>query len=172
MANQSSELAGDATLDDHPHIALINTFCEITACPSKSEALFFLESHNFDVDAAVSTFLDDANPAEPAAAAPDSPPAQSNSQYSPSESLSPSPSRSRSPSPPHASRPYSLRSAAKSGSGASASGAPRRGGGGGGRGGGGGIRTLADLNKNPKNEDSDSDPDFNPQEYYTGGEKR
>ncbi|KAH6796023.1 hypothetical protein C2S51_037009 [Perilla frutescens var. frutescens] len=165
MANLSSEFAGDATLDGHPHIALINTFCEITACPSKSEALFFLESHNFDLDAAVSTFLDDANPVEPVAAGPASPAAQSNSHYSPSESLSPSPSRSRSPSPPPASRPYRLRSAAKSGVGASASGGVRRGGG------GGGIRTFADLNKNPKDEDSDSDPDFDPQEYYTGGEK-
>ncbi|XP_057784833.1 plant UBX domain-containing protein 4-like [Salvia miltiorrhiza] len=165
MANQSSEFAGDATLDGHPHIALINTFCEITACPSKSEALFFLESHNFDVDAAVSTFLDDANPIEPAAAGPASPAVQSNTHYSPSESLSPSPSRSRSPSPPPASRPYRLRSAAKTGAGASAAGGARRGGG------GGGIRTLADLNKNPNNEESDSDPDFDPQEYYTGGEK-
>ncbi|KAL1562365.1 plant UBX domain-containing protein 4-like [Salvia divinorum] len=169
MANQSSEIAGDATLDGHPHIALINTFCEITACPSKSEALFFLESHNFDVDAAVSTYLDDANLVEPYAAGPASPAAQSNSHYSPSESLSPSPSRSRSPSPPPASRPYSLRSAAKSnaGAGGSASGGAKRGGGGG----GGRIRTLADLNKNPKDEESDSDPDFDPQEYYTGGEK-
>ncbi|KAG6420416.1 hypothetical protein SASPL_116943 [Salvia splendens] len=136
MANQSPEFAGDATLDGHPHIALINTFCEITACASKSEALFFLESHNFDMDAAVSTYLDDANPVEPYAPGPASPAAQSNSLYSPSESLSPSPSRSRSPSPPPASRP-----------------------------------TFADLNKNPTNEESDSDPDFDPQEYYTGGEK-
>lgn len=152
MANQSSEFAGDATLDGHPQIALINTFCEITACATKSEALFFLESHNFDLDAAVSTFLDDAIPAEPAAAGPASPVAQSNTHYSPSESLSPSPSRSRSPSPPPSSRPYNLRSAGKSGTGASDSGGA--------------------LNKNPKNEDSDSDPDFDPQEYYTGGEKR
>ncbi|KAG6385174.1 hypothetical protein SASPL_154002 [Salvia splendens] len=163
MANQSPEFAGDATLDGHPHIGLINTFCEITACASKPEALFFLESHNFDVDAAVSTFIEDANHIEPAAAAPASPAAQSNSHYSPSESLSPSPSRSRSHSPPPTSRPYSLHSAGKSGAGGSAAGGARRG--------GGGIRTLADLNKNPKNEDSDSDPDFDPQDYYTGGEK-
>ncbi|KAK6120627.1 hypothetical protein DH2020_045622 [Rehmannia glutinosa] len=77
-------------------------------------------------------------------------------------------SRSRSPSPPPASRSYNLRSVAKPGTGASPSGGRRRGGGGG----GGGIRTLSDLNRNPKEEDSDSDPDFDPQEYYTGGEKR
>ncbi|KAK4420553.1 Plant UBX domain-containing protein 4 [Sesamum alatum] len=167
MENQSSELAEEASLNSHPQIALINTFCEITAAASKSEALFFLESHNFDLDAAVSTFLDDANPA--AAANPGSPAAQSQSHYSPSESLSPStsPSRSRSLSPPPASRSYNLRSSAKPSAGPSGSGG-RKGGGGGG---GGGIRTLSDLNRNPKDEDSDSDPDFDPQEYYTGGEK-
>ncbi|PIN18703.1 Protein tyrosine phosphatase SHP1/Cofactor for p97 ATPase-mediated vesicle membrane fusion [Handroanthus impetiginosus] len=163
MENQSPE---EASFDGHPQIALINTFCEITACASKSEALFFLESHNFDLDAAVSTFLDDANPTEAAAANLNSPAAQSQSHYSPSESLSPSPSRSRSPSPPPASRSYSLRSSSKPNTGASASGGRTRGGGG-----GGGIRTLADLNRIPKDEDSDSDPDYDPQEYYTGGEK-
>lgn len=167
MENQSSEFAEEASLNGHPQIALINTFCEITACASKSEALFFLESHNFDLDAAVSTFLDDANPVESVAAAnPTSPAAQSHSHISPSESLSPSPSRSRSPSPPPASRSYNLRSSTKPGTGASAPAGARRGGG------GGGIRTLADLNRNPKDEDSDSDPDFDPQEFYTGGEKR
>ncbi|KAI3465611.1 hypothetical protein Pfo_022274 [Paulownia fortunei] len=165
MENQSSEFTEEATFNSHPQIALINTFCEITACASKSEALFFLESHNFDLDAAVSTFLDDANPADFAAANPTSPAVQSQSHYSPSESLSPSPSRSRSPSPPPASRSYNLRSSAKPSAGASASGGRRRGGG------SGGIRTLADLNRNPKDEDSESDPDFDPQEYYTGGEK-
>ncbi|KAK4383681.1 hypothetical protein Sango_2753000 [Sesamum angolense] len=165
MENPSSELSEEASLNNHPQIALINTFCEITASASKSEALFFLESHNFDLDAAVSTFLDDANPV--AAANPGSPAAQSQSHYSPSESLSPStsPSRSRSPSPPPASRSYNLRSSAKPSAGASGSGG-RKGGSG-----GGGVRTLSDLNRNTKDEDSGSDPDFDPQEYYTGGEK-
>ncbi|KAL0301770.1 UNVERIFIED_CONTAM: Plant UBX domain-containing protein 5 [Sesamum radiatum] len=165
MENPSSELAEEASLNNHPQVALINTFCEITASASKSEALFFLESHNFDLDAAVSTFLDDANPV--AAANPGSPAAQSQSHYSPSESLSPSnsPSRSRSPSPPPASRSYNLRSSAKPSAGASGSGG-RKGGSG-----GGGVRTLSDLNRNTKDEDSGSDPDFDPQEYYTGGEK-
>lgn len=161
MENQSAAFT-EATVDGHPQIALINTFCEITACASKSEALFFLESHNFDLDAAVSTFLDDAPP-DVAAANPVSPAAQSNPQYSPSESLSASP-RSRSPSPPRVSRSYNLR-AAKPSTGASASGGARRGG-------GGGIRTFADLNRKPKDGDSDSDSDYDPQEYYTGGEKR
>ncbi|CAA0825068.1 Plant UBX domain-containing protein 5 [Striga hermonthica] len=159
-------LTDEATLDNHPQIALINTFCEITACASKTEALFFLESHNFDLDAAVSTFLDDAGPAAVDLPSPMAH-SQSQSHYSPSES--PPPSRSRSPSPPPASRSYSLRSAAKPRAEASGSVGQKRGGGGGG---GGGIRTLADLSRNPKHEeDSDSDPDFDPQEYYTGGEK-
>ncbi|KAL6536861.1 Plant UBX domain-containing protein 4 [Orobanche hederae] len=165
MENQSLRFSDEASFNTHPQIALINTFCEITACVSKSEALFFLESHNFDPDAAVSTFLDDP---DPVAANTISPVAQSQSHYPPSESLSPSPSRSRSPSPPPTSRFYNLRSAGKPSAGGSTSGGRRHGGGGG----GGGIRTLADLNNNPKhNEGSDSDPDFNPQEYYTGGEK-
>ncbi|KAL7142296.1 hypothetical protein ABFS83_08G114500 [Erythranthe nasuta] len=154
MENPPSEAIIDG---HHPQITLINTFCEITACASQSEALFFLESHNFDLDAAVSTFLDDANPVDSAAAAvnPTSPAFNSPIEMSPSPS--PSRSRSRSPSPPPASRSYSLRSSSKP-----STAAPRR-----------GIRTFSDLNRNPKDddEDSDSDPDFNPQDYYTGGEK-
>ncbi|KAK6141189.1 hypothetical protein DH2020_025072 [Rehmannia glutinosa] len=117
MENQPPDFTEEASFNTHPQIALINTFCEITACVSKSEALFFLESHNFDLDSAVSTFLDNANPADFAAVNPASPVAQSQSHHSPSESLSPSPSRSRSPSPPPASRSYNLRSVAKPGTG-------------------------------------------------------
>lgn len=36
---------------------LINIFCEITSF-SKFEALFFLESHNFNLDSTISTFLE------------------------------------------------------------------------------------------------------------------
>ncbi|GAA0154664.1 protein-binding activity modulator [Lithospermum erythrorhizon] len=43
--------------DSKSKSTLINSFCEITSC-SQSEALFFLESHNFDLDSAVSTFLE------------------------------------------------------------------------------------------------------------------
>ncbi|KAL3810543.1 hypothetical protein ACJIZ3_000701 [Penstemon smallii] len=163
MENQT-ELPEEASLNSHPQIALINTFCEITTCASKSEALFFLESHNFDLDSAVSTFLDDTITS---AAGDDliSPAPQLDTHYSPSDG-SASPSRSRSPSPPSAARSYNLRSSANP-----RSGVGRRTRGAGGGDGSGGIRTLADLNRNPREEDSDSDPDFNPQEYYTGGEK-
>lgn len=127
--------------------ALISSFCEI-ASGSKEEARFFLESHNWDLDAAVSTFLDDAAVAEaPAGDQPIIPP--------PSRSPSPeyAPSRSRSPSPaaPSRRRAYDLRSRREKPSGSR-------------------IRTLADLNR-PADDDSDSDAD-EPQEYYTGGEKR
>ncbi|KAG8364565.1 hypothetical protein BUALT_Bualt18G0010600 [Buddleja alternifolia] len=166
MENQS-EFTDEASFNTHPQIALINAFSEITACASKSEALFFLESHNFDLDAAASTFFDESNAAV-AADNPNSPPPQIQSQHSPSGSLSVSPSRSRSPSPPPGARSYNLRSVAKPSAGASGSGGRRLGGGGGG---GGGIRTFSDLNRNPKDDDSDTDPDFDPQEYYTGGEK-
>ncbi|XP_006342266.1 plant UBX domain-containing protein 4-like isoform X3 [Solanum tuberosum] len=84
--------------------ALINTFCEITSS-SKSQALFFLESHNFDLDSAVSTFLENsslpsAGPGTAVVATDPVSPSDSQS-YSPSHSESSSPSsRSRSPSPP------------------------------------------------------------------------
>ncbi|KAG5606698.1 hypothetical protein H5410_028190 [Solanum commersonii] len=84
--------------------ALINTFCEITSS-SKSQALFFLESHNFDLDSAVSTFLENsslpsAGPGTAVVATDPVSPSDSQS-YSPSHSDSSSPSsRSLSPSPP------------------------------------------------------------------------
>nr|GMD38497.1 plant UBX domain-containing protein 4-like [Ipomoea batatas] len=119
---------------------LINTFCEITSS-TNPEALFYLESHNFDLDSA---------------------------SYSPSQSESSSPPRSRSPSPrrrskqPQSSGAYNLRSS-KHGNASSApgaSGAGRR---------SAGIHTFADLNRRTAaGSGSDSDE---PQEYYTGGEK-
>ncbi|EPS62254.1 hypothetical protein M569_12538 [Genlisea aurea] len=168
MENQSTAEA--AAFSGHPRIDLINAFAEITACASRSEALFFLESHGFDLDAAVSTYLDDAGPGEVAGENRVFPSDLLHShQYSPSESnsLAQSP-RSRSPSPPPPSRGYNLRSSAGNPR-SVASDSGERGRGGGGR----GITTLADLSrgKSPKNADSDSDPDFDPQEYYTGGEK-
>ncbi|XP_030460402.1 plant UBX domain-containing protein 4 [Syzygium oleosum] len=154
--------------------ATIGSFREITSS-SREEAVFFLESHNWDLDAAVSTFLDNNTladapplpvPAPAVAPAPASPnsPSQSPSvspARSPSLSYSPSrsPSRSRSASP--ARGPYELRSrrAAKSKKKPDKpSGSRAR-----------GVRTLADLNR-PVDHDSDSDSD-EPQEYYTGGEK-
>ncbi|KAI8006031.1 Plant UBX domain-containing protein 4 [Camellia lanceoleosa] len=131
------------------HTDLINTFCEI-ASASREEALFFLESHNFDLDAAVSTFLETSSSATAVAAVPPS-------QSPPSSA---SPSRSRSPSPPPALRshpnPYSLRSRHRN---KKPSGSRT-----------GGIRTLSDLNR-PSTDGSGSDSDDQPQEYYTGGEK-
>ncbi|RDX87628.1 Plant UBX domain-containing protein 5, partial [Mucuna pruriens] len=125
------------------NIALVESFCEITSS-SKEEALFFLESHNFDLDAAVSTFLDSTNN-------PNSP------DFHPSPSLSPSRSPSPSPSPSRA--PYELRSRRSL---AKKPSTARQ----------GKIRTLGDLKRSSRDDDdSDSDPDFEPDEYYTGGEK-
>ncbi|KAF8082779.1 hypothetical protein N665_0808s0015 [Sinapis alba] len=154
---------------------LITSFLEITSS-SREEASFFLESHRWDLDAAVSTFLDnDATPA-PAAAndlpagpnpslhPPPSIPAASphSPDYSPSES---SPSRSRSPSPPSRDAPYRLRSkaAASENQGAGNPSGSRS------RQHAGNIRTFADLNRSPADgADSDSDEG---QEYYTGGQR-
>ncbi|KAK3022364.1 hypothetical protein RJ639_045315 [Escallonia herrerae] len=145
----------------NPHADLIDTFTEITSA-SKQEALFFLESHNYDLDSAVSTFLETTHVPTATAA--------TGNSISPSQSLSPSPSSSpshlRSPSPPPPLRPsepasYNLRSgqqplppAEKKPSGSRGTGS---------------VRTLSDLNR-PARDGSGSDSD-EPQEYYTGGEK-
>ncbi|RAL42857.1 hypothetical protein DM860_009364 [Cuscuta australis] len=140
---------------------LINTFCEITSSTNPHEALFYLESHNFDMETAVTTYIE-TNPSDPVSAAGD--------PQSPTESDDPSsnPSRSRTPSPdrssqqPHpSSSPYNLRSSKpKNASQAGGSGTGRR---------SGRIRTFSDLNRQgAQGSGSDSD---NPQEYYTGGEK-
>ncbi|KAI4305768.1 hypothetical protein L6164_029115 [Bauhinia variegata] len=149
-----------AAPDSNPdaNAALVNAFCEITSS-SKQEALFYLESHNFDLDAAVSTFLDSSvsnavatadNVTYPIRDTP-SPP-----EFSPS--MSPSRSRSASPNPSRAA--YELRSRRNRGKTEKKPSGSRS----------GGIRTLADL-KQPAQEGSDSDSDDEPQEYYTGGEK-
>ncbi|KAK7300384.1 hypothetical protein RJT34_11228 [Clitoria ternatea] len=146
---------------------LVVSFCEITSS-SQQEALFYLESHNFVLDAAVSTFFDDSNNNNNNPIIPqndDTNPndnAALNSSPSPSPSHSPSPDFYPSPSPsPSPSRaPYELRSRRSLGKKPSSS---RQ----------GKIRTLGDLKKSSRNDDddSDSDPDFQPDEYYTGGEK-
>lgn len=133
--------------------ALINSFIEITSS-TQQEALFFLESHNFDLDAAVSTFLDNDNTAIPIIPINDN----TGNAVSPNESLSPdfqpseSPSRSQSPPPSRALR--SRRSLGKKPSGSRQS----------------GIRTLRDV-KGDQDLGSGSESD-EPQEYYTGGQKR
>lgn len=158
---------------------LIHSFLEITAS-SREEAMFFLESHRWDLDAAVSTFLDndataaaEPNPTGPPpppssiAAAPS--PSQSHSpDYTPSET-SPSPSRSRSPSPSSRAAPYGLRSRGGAGESKEAEN-PSGSRGTRSRQQAGNIRTFADLNRSPAGgEGSDSDE---ANEYYTGGEKR
>lgn len=137
---------------------LIDSFCEITSS-TKQEALFFLESHNFDLDAAVSTFLDNSiNNNNPTIPLNDN----TTNVVSPSDSLSPdfhpssSPSRSRSSSPSRA--PYELRSRRSRGKKPSGS---RQ----------GGIHTLRDVKRNQDSRSvSDSESD-EPQEYFTGGQK-
>ncbi|KAK9285375.1 hypothetical protein L1049_024566 [Liquidambar formosana] len=159
------EMETKAKEEENNSSALIDTFCEITSS-SKEEALFFLESHKWDLDSAVSTFLDHSS--VPAAAHPILPPSPSPPSQSQSPSESPpesrSPSRSRSPSPAPSRSPYRLRSRQlKAMASSSTNKKPvsgRR---------AGGIRTLADLNR-PSRDESDSDSD-EPQEYYTGGEK-
>ncbi|WJZ99369.1 hypothetical protein VitviT2T_017819 [Vitis vinifera] len=156
---------------------LIDAFLEISSS-SRSVAVFFLESHNWDLDAALSAFLDNdsahRSPSPAPAPAPahspspsHSPPASASASASPSQSQSQSedqssPSRSRSPSPgPTRPRdPYQLRSRKAMASSASGRKVPPRG--------RGGIRTLSDLNRTA-GDGSDSDSDG--QEYYTGGEK-
>lgn len=164
--------------DNTDTAALINSFCEITSS-SKEEALFFLESHQWNLGSAVSTFLDSNNsinnniddhaslpiaPPAPVANSPSHSSSPSESQspnYSPSQS--PSRSRSRSPSPTPARVPYRLRSRGKRPVKSVAGGSRTR----------GGIRTLADLNRTPEVAlGSDDDDDDERQQYYTGGEKR
>ena len=155
-------------------IQLIGSFLEISSS-SRSEAVFFLESHNWDLDAALSAFLDNDSahrspspaPAPAPAPAPSlSPSPSASASISQSQSQSEdqsSPSRSRSPSP-GPTRPrdrYQLRSRKSVASSDSGRKGPTRG--------RGGIRTLSDLNRTA-GDGSDSDSDG--QEYYTGGEKR
>ncbi|KAL8167196.1 hypothetical protein V2J09_008695 [Rumex salicifolius] len=165
-----NKIASESGPQTNPNAAdhLITAFVEITSATA-DEALFFLESHNFDLDAAVSTFLESTVPSAyvdaptPVAAAPVDPLSASPSPAEISPSASLSPSRSRSPSPASRSQ-YNLRSRRQqpgSGSGSGSTAAPGRR--------VGGIRTFSDLNRSAA-EGSDSDSD-QPSEYYTGGEK-
>ncbi|XP_020212365.1 plant UBX domain-containing protein 4 [Cajanus cajan] len=135
--------------------ALVNSFCEITSS-SKQEALFFLESHNFDLDAAVLTFLDNNNNNNAPIPQNDNV-APNPTVDSPSPDFQPSPSLSPSPSPSRT--PYELRSRRSLAKKPSGSRHAK-------------VRTLGDLKRTSRpDSDSDSDPDFEPDEYYTGGEK-
>ncbi|KAK7276531.1 hypothetical protein RIF29_17672 [Crotalaria pallida] len=182
----------ETATDSNPdaNAALINSFCEITSS-SKQEALFFLESHNFDLDAAVSTFLDHApttattinnsnsnsNPAvhhtlndavvTTTNAVSSSPSPSLSPDFLPSHSPSPSasPSRSRSSSPTPSRAPYQLRSRRTLGKDLKKPSGSRH----------TRIRTFADLNRDDDDDDHDDDDDNansdEPQEYYAGGEK-
>lgn len=135
----------------------VETFIGITSA-SRDEALFFLESHNFDLESAIHSYyennaatdldsqglgrdLDELEEEEEVAAAP----------RSLGPSLVPPPSFAPVPAA-MSSREDKKKKAASKPSGSR-----------------GGIRTLADLNRSAgSGSDSDSD---GPQEYYTGGEK-
>lgn len=136
MENQAN-LAADAQQREE----LVNTFCDITSS-SKPEALFFLESHNFDLDSAVSTFFENNTLAAAADDDADGVPASAATNIAPQR---------RSPSPP---RPRNPPTSSRGGAAGRTT---------------GGIYSLSDLNRRPQvGSGSDSDE---PQEYYTGGEK-
>ncbi|KAK9689597.1 hypothetical protein RND81_09G070300 [Saponaria officinalis] len=129
--------------EDNP---MLSTFMEITSS-TPEEAHFFLESHNFDLDAAVSTFFESTSSAVPTAA----PPHGSRSpSLSPSPSPSPPRSRSHSPPPPGRRSEYNLRNRTTTR---------------------GGVRTLADLNRAGSGSDDDDDDSDRPSQYFTGGHK-
>ncbi|XP_071698150.1 plant UBX domain-containing protein 4-like [Rutidosis leptorrhynchoides] len=154
-----------ATNTNNPNHEFITAFSDITSA-SKEEATFFLESHNYDLDSALSTFFETTT----VAAGEHAPVPHRNPNLSDDIEVSPvsSPSRSRSASPPPSlglqqlagENPYNLRSrnsgADKKASGSRSTRSTGR------------IRTFADLNQPGDESGSDSDE---PNEYYTGGEK-
>jgi len=128
--------------------SLVDAFISVTSA-SRDEALFFLESHNFQLESAIHSFYENSNQdfrhqeleEEENTAVPQS----SVPSPAPPPLISPAPATmsSRENEKKKASRPSGRR---------------------------GGIRTLADLNRSSElGPDSGSDE---PQEYYTGGEKR
>ncbi|XP_039045910.1 plant UBX domain-containing protein 5-like [Hibiscus syriacus] len=111
MEHETQQQGNPSNPTADQNAALINSFIEITSS-SKEEALFFLESHQWDLDASVSTFFDSNSTAvqQPRSIAPPVSGTVNNSPTSsPSDSAdyspSQSPSRSRSPSPAHPSCP-------------------------------------------------------------------
>lgn len=138
-----------AAIGDDEENSLVESFISVTSA-SRDEALFFLESHNFQLESAIHSFYENNGDQdhdrqglgqeleEEIAAVPPPP-------IVPPHSDSPAPAAmsSRDDKKKKAAKPSSSR---------------------------GGIRTLADLNQSGgTGSDSDSD---GPQEYYTGGEKR
>ncbi|KAK6918824.1 SEP domain, partial [Dillenia turbinata] len=172
---------------------LVNQFCEIAPSSSVEEALFYLESHNFDLDSALSTFLDSSSTtaavgaAATATAAPDDSTAaaaienslsHSDRSFSPSPPRSRSRSRSRSPSRSRSEDSpvqYNLRSRRQQKQPQQQNARPsieKRVTRGSTSSRSDRIRTFSDLNKGKSEggELSDSDSD-DPTEYFTGGEK-
>ncbi|XP_076884291.1 plant UBX domain-containing protein 4-like [Bidens hawaiensis] len=150
---EDSPAINTTTGGSNPHDDIITAFSDITSA-SREEATFFLESHNYDLDSAVTTFFE-AND-DPITHQNPNPNADTHSPLS-----SPSRSRSASPPPSHQlasdNNPYNLRSR-NTGADMKASGSRSS----------GRIRTFADLNRPDDDSGSDSD---GPQEYFTGGQK-
>ncbi|CAH1451680.1 unnamed protein product [Lactuca virosa] len=136
---------------------------EINSTPSKKQASFFLESHNFDLNSVVSTFFETAAAVEdaPVSTLPSRNTNRPSDTHSPSFSSPSYPSPSRSASPPPSiglQNPYNLRSRnTATDKKPSGSRSTRR------------IHTFSDLNRQGDVSGSDSDE---PHKYYTGGEKR
>lgn len=137
---------------------LVESFCGITSC-SPEEAIFFLESHGWLLDSALHSYFENSAGGE------DEPPQQEEQQ----PHLQTSASNSRALEAAASSEPQNPLLAARSPVSMSTSrdkkpaSKPS--------GSGPAIRTLADLNRRSSGPGSGSDSD-EPQEYYTGGEKR
>lgn len=160
--------------------SLIESFSAVTSS-TPSEAQFFLESHNWQLEPAVQSFFDAAEPAadDHAAVLPASSavPRGRRRQIRAEEEEEEEgeddeededyvPPVDEQPQPRPATRRSVAGMASSSGSGRSSKPSKPSGGRP-----AGGIRTLADLNRRPS-PGSDSEDSDGPQEYYTGGEKR
>ncbi|KAG0493325.1 hypothetical protein HPP92_004319 [Vanilla planifolia] len=148
------ELNVDRKLED-----LVDSFCGITSC-TREEALFFLESHNWLIETALLSYFENSadgvyvqhqqeqRQTESVAEDPPIPLAASAAEPFHSQPRSPLLQQSTTMSSSGDKKPASRTSGT-----------------------GPAIRTLADLNRRSSVQESDSDSD-EPQEYYTGGEKR
>ncbi|KAG6486922.1 plant UBX domain-containing protein 4-like [Zingiber officinale] len=166
------EVRGDGSiLEEEEKKRLVESFVGIAAS-TREEALFFLESHGWNLDSAIVSFYDhQADPQDhrsPLLRGRDDAydPEDEDEEYLPTEesphAAAPPPRVTRSTVPAAASAPRATRSSAAGGSrGDKKASKPS--------GSRSSIRTLADLNRRA-DPDSDSDSD-GPQEYYTGGEK-
>ncbi|XP_031472779.1 plant UBX domain-containing protein 4-like [Nymphaea colorata] len=134
--------------------ALVDNFRAITSC-TEEEALFFLKSHNWQLDSAISSYYEDQQHHSP-------PLSPSPSQQPTSAAAAAAPSYSSASSPPRlrathmASRDSQKKNTAKGKSSTSSSGR---------------IRTLSDLGRASGSASSDENDGDAPQEYYAGGEK-